>query len=85
MNGLYLFFCLSVHPSMLLLSILTSSLADVCFVVSQASSPACTELETVVLDWLGKMLNLPEEFLAGSDGKGGGVIQVSSRNFNYTV
>ncbi|GAA6072829.1 aromatic-L-amino-acid decarboxylase [Tachysurus ichikawai] len=56
-----------------------------CVGFSWASSPACTELETVVLDWLGKMLNLPEEFLAGSDGKGGGVIQVSSRNFNYTV
>lgn len=43
---------------------------------TQASSPACTELETVMLDWLGKMVNLPEEFLAGKDGQGGGVIQV---------
>lgn len=42
----------------------------------QASSPACTELETVMLDWLGKMISLPEEFLAGKDGQGGGVIQV---------
>lgn len=42
----------------------------------QAASPACTELETVMLDWLGKMINLPEEFLAGKDGQGGGVIQV---------
>lgn len=42
----------------------------------QAASPACTELETVMLDWLGKMVNLPEEFLAGKDGQGGGVIQV---------
>lgn len=32
----------------------------------------------VVLDWLGKMLNLPKEFLASSVGHGGGVIQVSS-------
>lgn len=29
-----------------------------------------------MLDWLGKMVNLPEEFLAGKDGQGGGVIQV---------
>lgn len=29
-----------------------------------------------MLDWLGKMINLPEEFLAGKDGRGGGVIQV---------
>ena len=40
----------------------------------QISSPACTELEVVMMDWLGKMLQLPEAFLSG--GKGGGVIQV---------
>jgi aromatic-L-amino-acid decarboxylase len=38
-----------------------------------ATSPACTELETHVLDWLVGMLGLPETFLSG--GKGGGVIQ----------
>ena len=37
------------------------------------TSPACTELETHVLDWLVGMLGLPEKFL--STGKGGGVIQ----------
>ena len=42
------------------------------------ASPACTELEVVMLDWLGKMLALPEEFLACSGGRGGGVIQVST-------
>ena len=41
-----------------------------------ATSPACTELETLVLDWLAKMLALPETFL--STGKGGGVIQDSA-------
>ncbi|KAF7659401.1 hypothetical protein LDENG_00297890 [Lucifuga dentata] len=46
-----------------------------CIGFSWAASPACTELETVMLDWLGKMLNLPEDFIAGADGKGGGVIQ----------
>ena len=40
------------------------------------ASPACTELEVVMLDWLGKMIDLPKEFLACSGGKGGGVIQV---------
>ena len=30
---------------------------------SWAASPSCTELETIVLDWLGKMLNLPRTFL----------------------
>ncbi|XP_021280366.1 tyrosine decarboxylase 1 isoform X2 [Herrania umbratica] len=40
---------------------------------SWMSSPAATELEMIVLDWLGKMLKLPEDFL--SAGQGGGVIQ----------
>lgn len=38
-----------------------------------ATSPACTELETHVLDWLASMLGLPPGF--SSTGKGGGVIQ----------
>ena len=38
-----------------------------------ATSPACTELETHVLDWLVGMLDLPENFLSTSSG--GGVIQ----------
>uniref|UniRef100_A0A8C0B1S0 Aromatic-L-amino-acid decarboxylase n=1 Tax=Buteo japonicus TaxID=224669 RepID=A0A8C0B1S0_9AVES len=49
-----------------------------CVGFSWAASPACTELETVMLDWLGKMINLPEAFLAGKDGQGGGVIQGSA-------
>ncbi|MGB8752768.1 MAG: pyridoxal-dependent decarboxylase, partial [Candidatus Sulfotelmatobacter sp.] len=38
-----------------------------------STSPACTELETHVLDWLVPMLGLPEKFLSSS--AGGGVIQ----------
>src|SRR6266850_5035143 len=38
-----------------------------------ATSPACTELETHVLDWMVPMLGLPEKFL--STNTGGGVIQ----------
>lgn len=38
-----------------------------------ATSPACTELETLVLDWLVPALGLPEKFL--STNTGGGVIQ----------
>jgi aromatic-L-amino-acid decarboxylase len=41
-----------------------------------ATSPACTELETHVLDWLVEMLGLPEHF--HSTGTGGGVIQDSA-------
>jgi aromatic-L-amino-acid decarboxylase len=38
-----------------------------------ATSPACTELETHVLDWLVDMLGLPEQFKSTT--AGGGVIQ----------
>jgi aromatic-L-amino-acid decarboxylase len=38
-----------------------------------ATSPAATELETLVLDWLAELLDLPKRFR--SDGPGGGVIQ----------
>ncbi|MBW2296414.1 MAG: aspartate aminotransferase family protein [Deltaproteobacteria bacterium] len=41
-----------------------------------STSPACTELETRVLDWLVDMLALPEGFK--STAKGGGVIQDSA-------
>ncbi|HET6199395.1 MAG TPA: pyridoxal-dependent decarboxylase, partial [Candidatus Acidoferrales bacterium] len=43
-----------------------------------ATSPACTELETHVLDWLVGMLGLPEKFSSNSDG--GGVIQDTASN-----
>jgi aromatic-L-amino-acid decarboxylase len=38
-----------------------------------ATSPACTEVETHVLDWLVQMLGLPNKFASASSG--GGVIQ----------
>ena len=41
-----------------------------------ATSPACTELETRVTDWLASMLDLPAKFQ--STGTGGGVIQDSA-------
>jgi aromatic-L-amino-acid decarboxylase len=37
------------------------------------ASPAATELETIVVDWLGEMLMLPKSFLFS--GNGGGVLQ----------
>ncbi|XP_077382936.1 aromatic-L-amino-acid decarboxylase isoform X6 [Festucalex cinctus] len=49
-----------------------------CIGFSWAASPACTELETVMLDWLAKMLQLPASFIAGTHGQGGGVIQGSA-------
>jgi len=41
-----------------------------------ATSPACTELETHVLDWLRELLGLPARF--ASAGTGGGMIQDSA-------
>ena len=41
-----------------------------------ATSPACTELETHVLDWLADLLALPNQFKSTSSG--GGVIQDSA-------
>ncbi|KAK2584770.1 hypothetical protein KPH14_007094 [Odynerus spinipes] len=49
-----------------------------CVGFSWICSPACTELEVVTLNWLGKMLGLPSEFLSCSGGPGGGVIQGSA-------
>lgn len=39
-----------------------------------ATSPACTELESLTLDWLAKATGLPGSFLSTSE-RGGGVIQ----------
>lgn len=44
------------------------------------TSPACTELETHILDWLVEMMGLPESFLSTSTG--GGVIQDSASSAN---
>lgn len=46
-------------------------------------SPAVTELETVVLDWLAKLLRLPDCYL--STAHGGGVIQGSASEAIVTV
>ncbi len=43
-----------------------------------ATSPACTELETQVMDWIVEMLGLPKKFL--SEQAGGGVIQDTASN-----
>ena len=50
-----------------------------CVGFSWAASPACTELETIMLDWMGKMIGLPDAFLTNVEAsRGGGVIQVTS-------
>ncbi|KAJ0265501.1 Phenylacetaldehyde synthase [Hirschfeldia incana] len=61
--------------------ILSTGLGTVGF--SWVTSPAATELEIIVLDWLAKLLNLPEQFL--SKGNGGGVIQGSASESVHVV
>jgi aromatic-L-amino-acid decarboxylase len=47
------------------------------------TSPACTELETHVLDWLAEMLDLPDKFRSTSTG--GGVIQDTASTASLTA
>lgn len=67
-------------------SLLGDMLADAinCLGFTWASSPACTELEMVVMDWLGKMIGLPEHFLHScKDFPGGGVIQTTASEATF--
>ncbi|CAH2010557.1 unnamed protein product [Acanthoscelides obtectus] len=62
-------------------SILADMLSDAIGAMgfSWAASPACTELETIMLDWFGKAIGLPDQFLSNKEGSiGGGVIQGSA-------
>ncbi|XP_017787636.1 PREDICTED: aromatic-L-amino-acid decarboxylase-like [Habropoda laboriosa] len=49
-----------------------------CVGFSWIASPACTELEVITMNWFGKLLGLPKEFLNCNEGPGGGVIQGSA-------
>ncbi|CAM1511215.1 Fc.00g087280.m01.CDS01 [Cosmosporella sp. VM-42] len=48
-------------------------------------SPAVTELETIVLDWLAQALGLPECYLSGGSTHGGGVVHGSASEAILTV
>ena len=75
------FFCASsTYPGMLA-EFWSSALTLPAF--NWICSPAVTELETIVLDWLAQALALPEAFL--SKGTGGGVIQGSASEAIVTV
>ncbi|KAM9310035.1 aromatic-L-amino-acid decarboxylase-like [Pholidichthys leucotaenia] len=72
----YAYFPANVSYPAILGDMLSSSLGCVGF--SWAACPALTELESLTLDWLGKMLQLPECFIAGTKGSGGDVIEVTA-------
>lgn len=61
------------------------SSAFTCAAFNWICSPAVTELETIVLDWLCKLLNLPPCYLSSSPSGGGGVIQGSASEAIITV
>ncbi|CAG9826126.1 unnamed protein product [Diabrotica balteata] len=54
-----------------------------CVGLSWIASPAYTELEVVMMNWLGKLIDLPEEFLNCSEGPGGGIIQGSASEVTF--
>ncbi|XP_061381414.1 histidine decarboxylase isoform X5 [Danaus plexippus] len=67
---------LTSYPS-IMGEMLSSAMNVLCF--TWASSPAGTELETIAMNWLGKLLGLPECFLnEKNDSQGGGVIQTTA-------
>ncbi|XP_022817048.1 histidine decarboxylase isoform X1 [Spodoptera litura] len=67
---------LTSYPS-IMGEMLSSALNVLCF--TWASSPAGTELETIAMNWLGKLLGLPDCFLnEKNDSPGGGVIQTTA-------
>ncbi|XP_015787918.1 histidine decarboxylase-like isoform X2 [Tetranychus urticae] len=69
-------------------SLLGDMLSDAinCLGFTWASSPACTELELIVMDWLGKMINLPDDFLhTRPDSMGGGVIQTTASEATFVA
>uniref|UniRef100_A0A0X3P1L0 Aromatic-L-amino-acid decarboxylase n=1 Tax=Schistocephalus solidus TaxID=70667 RepID=A0A0X3P1L0_SCHSO len=59
--------------------IISTSIGGIGF--TWASSPVSTELEVVMLDWLAKLLKLPEFFLSHTEG--GGVIQGTSSESTF--
>jgi aromatic-L-amino-acid decarboxylase len=50
-----------------------------------ATSPAVTEVEQVVVDWLAQALGLPEQFRHDAPGRGGGVIQDTASTATFTA
>jgi len=79
-NFMAFFPAATTYPSMLG-ELYSSALSAPAF--NWICSPVITELETIVLDWLAKTINLPSCYL--SDGHGGGVIQGSASEAVVTV
>lgn len=72
--GFFGFFPANISPAAVLGELASAGLGVQGMLWS--TSPAATEIETLVLDWLREMLGLPERF--SSAGPGGGVIEDSA-------
>lgn len=70
-NFLAFFPCPASYPS-LLGELYSSAFTSAAF--NWICSPAVTELETIVMDWLAQMLALPQTYLSTGPTQGGGVI-----------
>ncbi|EZA48703.1 Aromatic-L-amino-acid decarboxylase [Ooceraea biroi] len=65
----------------LVADIMSSAIGAVGF--SWITSPAYTELEMVMCDWLARLLHLPEDFLFCKNENGGGIIQGSASECTF--
>ena len=72
--GFFAYFPANASPPAILADLVTAGLGVNGMLWS--TSPACTEIETVMLDWLVDLLGLPGRFKSGT--RGGGVIQDSA-------
>ncbi|ROW15230.1 hypothetical protein VPNG_02907 [Cytospora leucostoma] len=70
-NFMAFFPCPSSYPS-ILGELYSAAFTGACF--NWICSPAVTELETIVLDWLAQMLGLPVAYHSAGPTRGGGVI-----------
>ncbi|KAJ4390763.1 hypothetical protein N0V93_004361 [Gnomoniopsis smithogilvyi] len=81
-NFLAFFPCPSSYPS-LLGELYSAAFTGACF--NWICSPAVTELETIVLDWLAQILGLPTTYLSTGPTRGGGVIQSTASEAVLTM
>jgi aromatic-L-amino-acid/L-tryptophan decarboxylase len=80
--GWFSYFPANVSPPSILAELVSAGLGAQGMLWS--SSPALTEIEAHVLDWLVDLLGLPEHFKTAS-GPGGGVIQMSASDATHLV
>lgn len=81
-NFLAFFPCPSSYPS-ILGELYSAAFTGACF--NWVCSPAVTELETIVLDWLAQAIGLPRTYHSSGPTRGGGVVQGSASEAVLTM